>query len=149
MRQAQTLIMVVVFIVFAALIGLTLAMMVGGSLMMPKYSYNTELAFYAADAGLARALKIISDYPDWYTVDPLHPSNNCCKSSPPSECCSFLSHCSSHYKRINGKCYLREMYYINPGSSSKRVYYIVYREKGKNPHSDGGICSKDSDICKP
>jgi len=59
-KNAQTLVMVVIFIVFAALLGLSLTMMVSGSLMMPKYSYNTSLALYAADSGMARAKEILS-----------------------------------------------------------------------------------------
>ena len=114
MKKAQTLIMVVVFIVFASLIGLTLAMLVGGSLMMPKYSYNTELAFYAADSGLARAKVILKNCPSW------DPNPHRCSGCSSPDYCSILSSKCGHDA---GGWYLKETYNIG----SKPLYYKIYK----------------------
>lgn len=106
--------MVVVFIVFAALIGLTLAMLVGGSLMMPKHSYNTELAFYAADSGLARAKEILKNCPTWNP----NPSQ-CSGCSSPDYCNILKSRC---YHDSSG-WYLKETYHIG----KKELYYKIYK----------------------
>ena len=79
--------------------------------MMPKHSYNTELAFYAADSGLARAKEILKNCPDW---DP----DKCCSGT--GSCCSTFG----EYKSDGaGHCYLYEYYNIG----SKKLYYKIYK----------------------
>ena len=113
-KNAQTLVMVVIFIVFAALLGLSLTMMVSGSLMMPKYSYNTSLALYAADSGMARAKEILSHCPSW---DP-NPSK-CSGCSSPDYCSILRSKCA----RDSAGWYLKEYYH----QGSKSIYYKIYK----------------------
>ena len=64
-RRGISLVMVVLFIAMASLIGLTLVMLLSTEFVTGTRRYNVDLAFYATDAGVARAKQIMYDTPQW------------------------------------------------------------------------------------
>ncbi|MCM8824175.1 MAG: hypothetical protein NC822_05840 [Candidatus Omnitrophica bacterium] len=64
MRKSEVLVMVVIFIAIAGIIGMFLAILLNIEFFSGAKTYRSELAFYTADSGVARAKQLAKSTQD-------------------------------------------------------------------------------------
>jgi len=118
-KKAVALIMVAIFIAIAGGIGATLAMLISTEFQMGTKNYNVELAFYAADSGIARGKKILKDCTGW------RPDASSCSGCSTPNYCSTLA--SKVAQNAGGKWYMKENFKI-PRTAERKGYYRIFVE---------------------
>jgi hypothetical protein len=154
-KKALAIIIVILFITIAGGIAATLAILMSTELRVSIQNYRSELAFYAADSGVARGKELFynsNNWRPWKTTGgncPTSGSYGCAAGELVDSCtfCTCGSGCDCTEANCEGGCYIEDKYHVpRTGGNRLEVWYRVNIEDYTVGESDKTSMVIDSGV---